>query len=557
MDKWVQHLAMLMVITLSLQAEDNAITKWVQEIRPPARFADYQPRFTVREQEFTYYWWNRNREVVQLSRSRLLIEDHGRIIGALNRPWIHIRIPPKKKDPQPPFHPHQSYNEKVIRGENREVIGLVYRTALTLFVPHPHEHVDHLIQPAKWNHMDPFGFEITMGAGIQTRPELNVRDDRITFEWTSKARNNVQASYHATLSVDPVLGYVVNVRNQWEAPESEVTELRKPRVKPSGRLSKRRSSLQFAHIRPCGENWMLPEWQDLNYSWMFYQPDPVKDPAHGKRYRSARLNLVGYDAINKRPVIAMKPGGLMGFFGHRSDWGMCLSLPEGDHPVNVGLDTEYWDYAVGTDFPGPDEEGICRASISWQVTGLPPEMSEYVRRNSDVRGKDKRTFQVRFNEDFENQPLPLTHPENSIRYLWKEHAPDITTDQSRSGTTSIRVKGVPALTRLPQNGNRSYYRLFPQRRYRLTCWVKVEGDDTEAFVAHHQRGLFPVDDTDLVGRYRTASTSSGDWKKLTYDFTSKKNGEELILGFVCLGAGHAYFDDFSLVELREDPPKGR
>lgn len=100
-----------------------------------------------------------------------------------------------------------------------------------------------------------------------------------------------------------------------------------------------------------------------------------------------------------------------------------------------------------------------------------------------------------------------------------------------------------------QHGNRSEYRLFPHRRYRLSCWVKVAGADTQALVAHHRSGILQSEGSKPVGRYRTESVLAGEWQKVAYDFTADPHGEPISLGFVCLGPGKAWFDDFSLREM--------
>jgi hypothetical protein len=78
-------------------------------------------------------------------------------------------------------------------------------------------------------------------------------------------------------------------------------------------------------------------------------------------------------------------------------------------------------------------------------------------------------------------------PFRSVRYPWRSMQPRVSTNDAHSGKMSIAVKGVPELRDKPSNGNRSWYRLSLSRRYRTECWIKVVGEETEAFVANHRK----------------------------------------------------------------------
>jgi len=114
------------------------------------------------------------------------------------------------------------------------------------------------------------------------------------------------------------------------------------------------------------------------------------------------------------------------------------------------------------------------------------------------------------------------------------------------------------------------YRLIPFTRYRMECWIKVEGRDTEAFVSNYSAGLTqtnrivhpyyhtrseeaPISQyINPIGRYRTPSVREGDWKHVSIEFKTEPTGQALMLGFVCLGRGKAYFDDFRLTEIGDE-----
>lgn len=479
----------------------------------------------------------------------MVIRDGDRIVGAVDRPGVTFWRPRSKEDPAAYLDPEQFPCGQSAIHEGGVLIGAIRHTSLTLFVPHPGEDVTKLITPQRWNHMDPFGFQLSSYGGVESEPKVTSTGKTMILEWSGRARNSVHTTRRVVLSVDPVLGYVVHNTMVWKGPETEIKELTKPTLDKQGR-PRSPEQLVIAGVRPCGEEWMLPEWQERNYSWMFYTPDATLDPGEGKPFQLARLNLVAFDSVRGRHI---RRGGLTGYIGHHGGWGIVMTVPQSRTPIRSDVDCEYWDYALRVSYPDqPDASGICQATIQWRFSGMPPEMCSYVRDNASVRGHDKRNFQVRFEEDFEGQPLPITQPDNSIRYLWPEHNPRISTTESHSGKNSIEVAGTEKLTSTPKHGNRSEYRLFPNRRYRLSCWVKVVGADTQAFVAHHHSGILPSEGSEPIGRYRTGSVLAGEWQKVTYDFTAAPNGEPITFGFVCLGPGTAYFDDFRLVQVKED-----
>jgi len=135
----------------------------------------------------------------------------------------------------------------------------------------------------------------------------------------------------------------------------------------------------------------------------------------------------------------------------------------------------------------------------------------------------------------------------------KDYRPRFTirlTDQvAHSGHKSLEVKGVPyeKITSTFPSKEVPPARFDPNARYHLECWIKVAGADTEAWVSIHMIGQ--TRDQSTIGRFRSASVAAGDWQKAAYEFTVPPDGLAVILGFVCLGPGTAYFDDFKLEEL--------
>jgi hypothetical protein len=91
-------------------------------------------------------------------------------------------------------------------------------------------------------------------------------------------------------------------------------------------------------------------------------------------------------------------------------------------------------------------------------------------------------------------------------------------------------------------------RFDPNTRYRTECWVKVVGADTEAWVSLHM--IAQNRNPEMIQRgLRSEAVTAGEWKKVSFETTTPPEGLAVIVGFVCVGPGKAYFDDFRIEEL--------
>lgn len=64
------HLRNLFLLSMALglggvaaQGADE-IDEMIGKVKPAARYADYEPRFTVKEEDFHHHWWDENKKVV-------------------------------------------------------------------------------------------------------------------------------------------------------------------------------------------------------------------------------------------------------------------------------------------------------------------------------------------------------------------------------------------------------------------------------------------------------------------------------------------------------------
>ena len=191
------------------------------------------------------------------------------------------------------------------------------------------------------------------------------------------------------------------------------------------------------------------------------------------------------------------------------------------------------------------------------MAGLPPEIQEHIRKNATVLFQDRKCLAIRLEEDFEDQPLSYATPYRTLRFVGR--GVSLTSERAHSGKQAIVTKGIKPedLSKVDLHEEHPPVCFDPNRRYRLECWIFVEGEDTEAFVIGaseleiKDKTVFAKEDT--IGKTRTASVKKpGEWQKVSYEFTAPAYGGLLSLNFVALGPGKAYFDDFKIVKLAEE-----
>jgi hypothetical protein len=174
-------------------------------------------------------------------------------------------------------------------------------------------------------------------------------------------------------------------------------------------------------------------------------------------------------------------------------------------------------------------------------------------------------------EDFEDQPLPYATPHRTVHFAdYGGRNVKLSTERARSGRQSIVAQATTweKLENVTIHCEHPPLCLDPGRRYRLECWIWVEGEGTEAFcIAADEHGALdkareftPATRRaakEHVGKYRTPSVGpTGKWEQVTLDFQAADDGGRLALGFIALGPGKAWFDDFRVYKAREgDEPK--
>jgi hypothetical protein len=141
------------------------------------------------------------------------------------------------------------------------------------------------------------------------------------------------------------------------------------------------------------------------------------------------------------------------------------------------------------------------------------------------------------------------------RTQWRRDEPPvrISTSHAHSGQRWLEADGTTAerfvnFRFFPRD--RAHTRFLPNQRYRLECWVKVEGEETEAFIIPTPSlGVTPQGllEGQGIGHARTESVRAGEgWRNVAVEFVGQPHGNPMNVQFIVIGAGKGYFDDFQL-----------
>jgi hypothetical protein len=168
-------------------------------------------------------------------------------------------------------------------------------------------------------------------------------------------------------------------------------------------------------------------------------------------------------------------------------------------------------------------------------------------------------------DDFEFKELPppefitildVDFEDDTITPLWDYDHGDkatvgIVSTESHSGDKSYEF----SITS-PSNGPWSQligkFDVTDGKSYRLSFWVKTDG----AVISTENRGVYvvlaPEDDYDgFLWNSENITDANGEWKEYTTIYTADETRELVVIFWFCCTAGSAWFDDISIVELRD------
>jgi len=411
----------LLVLAGSMTAADfprDEVHALVEEVGPPARFADHVPEFTVESRDYTFLHKG-DREVTW---GFYVIKDGDRHVALI---------------PRPGFHSGTIY-----------VLDFNPETAPTeIDVPSERWHIDTSI-----------GSELPTGAFVPDG--VNADESTYTFEnhgdrlvlrrtfdgegsfnrWAhrDKKEQRLVVDNRFELSCDPIHGYVVE----------GTYDVRAERIP---------AKFEFASMATSGRYSLWPGTETVYRA--------VSCPVGSKGYQGYYLNLAAIAQAGGSQ--SCRDGGFAGYLNDRSGWSPVLTTSGHEAKLvvcNVHADL---DFVSGLGQIEPGDEGLRHVVHHHRLLALPPEITKEVWGEMEVMHADKRKVQIRIGvlEDFEEQPLPYTTRVRGLTWSKESGGPALA-DEGHSGERSMIVRG-HAWPNVPQ------LVLEPSTDYRMEAWIKI------------------------------------------------------------------------------------
>ncbi len=501
-----------------------------QAIKPPARFASHRPQWRVEWRTFTYKHYQKSQ-----TKQYRVVWDGENVVAVLRSGDIMLTSltpdAPRKRIDMPterlhldnllgPSFPIWQFIQKV------DTHGSIYKEMGDRALPSDHWEVTdtHLILVRR-----------------QSLPDYDV-EARFIF------------------SVDPIYGYRVDgVRDVYfrEQPKPGAIKMGGGTFTPGCYVPWREAAI---------------------YNRTVYTPADIKG------YRGWANNLLTMDRCDaNKKKFGWRDGGFITYLPERDGWSPCFTRKDGTGDTYMSLCNAHNDFhsrfALGV-LP-KTEAGRFHFHAVHRLLALPPEMTANVWDNTQLICTNQTALIIKVGqqEDFEQQPVPLTEPARGL--VWTSGAPRLVEGIARSGEKSILITG-RSRPNLPQVS------LQPDTRYRLEAWMKVEPWTAEQLEAAKQQDarrrerlakankpLPPATDWNnlqprayIEGAFFEWSPYSGKMLEHLYtnDATPGKDGwQHVVLDFTAPDWGpfidiifharhcNAYMDDFALRVIDEAP----
>jgi hypothetical protein len=350
----------------------------------------------------------------------------------------------------------------------------------------------------------------------------------LAFDETWTRKRKATSRGELTIALDPVLGYVGTLTFALATDDA------------------RKRTIEFSNIQPGQMGSVWPERQRWDRT--------VITPRGSDAIRGWYNNLAAAD-ISDKGGLTIRDRGFIGFLPGEGDrakgWGVGIAYAATNGTGSSSTCNVWLDQHNSFDLPAKaDADGLFRVAATLRVQGIPPEAATLIGKRTAIDDfGGKRAVQIRFGalEDFEAQPLPLTTP---VRGGWQDGL-RIAEGDAHSGTKALLIPGHPADKPLGLTGflTSPQIELEAGARYRIEAWAKVVGDG-QAFIQGTYYEYSPHDPKRLGEPVRTtAAQAGGGWTRIEAEITADRLGPFLDLRFLCLGGGHALFDDFTMTRL--------
>lgn len=512
---------LLLAASVEPAAAGGELTRVLEEIKPLARFKGHKPRFHIAKKQHTWWWWDwqnpdrSKRWIPKQHKAELEILMDGEMPIGLAPDWLW--------SPFPGADTRNRLDETYTPGFKRFGMGIPSAAFGAFPISHKvartGETMDIVIKQGVW-------------------PEEGIAEGHGPSHPHRKATPHIGCVTRLTFRVDPVLGYVVDRETRWR-------HKGRPKDKKTGKPAETTGSGSFF---PFGVTIIWPG--AITYAYSGCTPDASDRRVSGERFAVWSNNC---ESLYRKYHPVIRPDGFAAYLSDRSGWGMAL-LPQSGVPVRYPQCPIWGEFHTSAPVvPLREKDGYCYGTIRQRMVGLPPEICRHVVKNAKVVNGHGTTVLIRpGGEDFEDQPLPASTTLRGFQPVEGK----VSDRRAHSGKKSLEVNGVTAeeFTKTkfwPRD--RGHTRFLPAKRYRLECWVFVEGEDAKAFViptpgmGYEPRELLGAE---TAGKGRTRLVRSGDrWQKAEMEFVSAKHGNPINVRFVVIGRGKAYFDDFKLERI--------
>jgi hypothetical protein len=504
----------------------DEVDQILDRLKPPARFQNHRPEFSVEKRDFTFDYLDGPRE-----RPMFVVKDGKRHVALipLAGGTIHLLA----------FDPAKAPAELVVprtRWRIETSPGAKLRT--DAFIPSRPDSED-------------ASYEFTPG-GAALRLVRRFKGTASFDTWTHRSGGPIRLDVTNTFvfRCDPVLGYVVE--GTFDS-----------RVAPAPK--------SFEYFSAAAEDicnvWAGPDAPQRT----------VITPTYREGFEGYAMNFPSIDwSDNDRAKFRCRDGGFAAFLNRRTGWSPATTLVGAEARLvvcNAHGDLDF--VAEWPDDERPGRDGLVRRVVRTRLLALPPEVTRHLWDTMSLRFADRSWVQMRVGrvEDFEDQPLPLTQPVFGL--ISTGGGPRLSEEHARSGRKSAVIEGRfwPNLPQVP---------LEPGVRYRLEAWMKVvpwsadrraeeerkqrerfeklraQGRDAEpftalgapeAYITGHLYVSTPHANEWIVRQQTNAARPGGpEWQKVELEFTAPDWAPFINLVFVA-NACTAYMDDFCLKPL--------
>lgn len=528
----------------SIQGAEDRLASIQAEVKPPERFKDWKPVFSIAEEERTFLEMKG-----PVTKKFFIIRDHDKAIAFVHRDGFQggtivlMTHDPAKAPAQIPFP-----TERLHIDTNP---GASFRT-------------DHWC-PSEgdnkiWGYQEQSKWTFSPDKSVLTLTRT-FAGKHVYNKWEQRTPKNMpegsQVDHVGTfvIACDPVYGYTIDAT--WTTGVSPGTPLNQI----------------VSLMPPYLANPMIKDVHQRVVSW---SPDDLIGHANN------------HYAIGKSSGWKLADGGFTAYLDKERGWSWAQSLYGMDARLvvcNVHADQDL--ELIAPKNPPKDANGLERYTVRVRQVRLPPEITTVVWDRTKMRFADQTCVIIPLNEkvSFEDQPQSATLPRVGLAFT---NNPIIATDQAHTGSRSLMFKGQCWPT-LPQVA------LSPNHRYRLEAWLKVVPiDETTAKAEHakrienaaknHEKAVEkakkagkeapkapaeipyvpPQDSTAFVQadlyewsphtpdralRQTTTNAKAGDWQQVELEFTAPAWAPFVDIRFTVTAGATAYLDDFAFVDL--------